>query len=172
MNLFRVHEDPRRAAVDLADSHVVKMATEGVQILCAALARHGEEVPWGVTHPRHPCVLWAGRSYGAGLWVFEHTEELCFEYTRRFGREHGALAALERVRRVLAVLPDRPADMPPVCVNPAAPAVLEGDPVMCYRWGMKRKYASWHALGRPARYTRAQVPGWLGEVADLVTRVE
>lgn len=34
MNLFVVHEDPKTAAIQLCDQHIVKLPTECVQILC------------------------------------------------------------------------------------------------------------------------------------------
>lgn len=89
MNIFAVNSDPRIAARQLCDKHVVKMPTESAQMLCTVLrGLDVKDVPYKSAHPKHPCTLWAGRTRSNFQWLLVHGEELCLEYTRRYNREH------------------------------------------------------------------------------------
>ena len=73
MNIFVLDKDPKKAATQQIDKHIVKMPLESAQMLCAALARHGrEDTPYKATHKNHPCTLWAGESQGNFRWLVKH----------------------------------------------------------------------------------------------------
>ena len=90
MNIFFLDRDPALAARFCSDQHVVKMVLETAQILCTALRRHGIPAPYKPTHPRHPCVLWAGDSLPHWQWTRRLGLELGMEYTHRRGRVHAS----------------------------------------------------------------------------------
>lgn len=159
MNVFASDPDPVRAALALADRHVVKMAVESAQILWTALhlAAPGAVPPGGYrpTHQGHPCVRWAAGSRDAYLWVADHGEALCAEYSYRYGREHGSLGPLLAARAAAGLVPPDPAPPPPQ----AMPEALRGpDPHEAYRRCLAAKYAAW---GPGARWTRREPPAWL-----------
>jgi hypothetical protein len=95
MNIFVLNEDPKQAARDQCDKHVVKMPLETAQMLCTALRQHGcDDVPYKSAHVKHPCTLWTGVSRDNFLWLVEHGIELCEEYTRRYGKVHASQAVI------------------------------------------------------------------------------
>jgi hypothetical protein len=159
VNVFASDPDPARAALALADRHVVKMALESAQIVWTALhlAAPSEVPPGGYrpTHQGHPCVRWAASSRAAYLWVADHGEALCAEYAHRYGRVHGSLAALLGARAAASLIPADPA--PPI--PQAMPEALRGpDPYAAYRRCLTAKYQAW---GPAARWTRREPPDWL-----------
>lgn len=87
-------ENPKIAARDLCNKHVVKMILESAQLLCAAASINKFdnllkcEFPYKLTHLKHPCTLWVVQSYDNFSWLCFHFEELCLEYTRRYGKKH------------------------------------------------------------------------------------
>ena len=53
------------------------------------------------THENHPCAIWARSSLGNYYWLVRLTEELCKEYTHRYGKVHmyertGLISLLQR----------------------------------------------------------------------------
>ena len=70
------------------DKHVVKMVLETAQMLCTAARAKGGWAPYGATHTKHPCTLWAQRSQENWSWLVEHGKALCAEYTRRYNKHH------------------------------------------------------------------------------------
>jgi hypothetical protein len=94
MNIFAVHVDPEVAARSLCDKHVVKMPLETAQMLCAVSWRFYVPAPYKVTHPKHPCILWAGETAANWLWLLRHGLALCSEYERRYWRVHASQKVL------------------------------------------------------------------------------
>ncbi len=157
MNIFFLDRDPLAAARLHSDVHVVRMATETGQILCAALHRHGLPAPWKPTHPRHPSVLWAGDSLAHWQWLRRLGLALCAEYTWRFGRSHGAAA-------VIAALPEAPPLPEAGWTDPpqAMPDAYKGpDAVAAYRAFYAAEKAVFARKG-PAKWTRRRRPAWMG----------
>jgi hypothetical protein len=154
MNIFALDSDPVRAAEYMCDKHVVKMALETAQLLCTALAQHGaEELPYKPTHRNHPCTIWAAESRANFLWLAEHGDAICREYSKRYGgREHKSRAVIVRAAEQSAKIPERSLTrfaqaMPDQYKN--------ADPVAAYRAyyiGDKARFASWRAP--------AVVPDW------------
>ena len=90
MNVFLLHEDPREAARGLVDKHVVKMTTEGVQILNTALHASGASdlAFYKPTHSNHPWCEWASESYEQWRLVADYTDAIGWEFIERYGKPH------------------------------------------------------------------------------------
>jgi len=84
MNIFVVHPSPKVAARMLCDKHIVKMPLESAQMLCAAYDPM-DNPPYKRVHYNHPCTQWARHSLANYKWLIEHANELCAEYTKRYG---------------------------------------------------------------------------------------
>ena len=155
MNVFFVDRNPRVAARQLCDVHVVKMAVESAQVLSTARHHLGLDAPYKPTHPKHPCVLWAREGIENFLWLHEHALGLCEEYTHRYGKLHGTAAHLE------ALLPGiRSALFAASWTEPAQAMPDEykrSDAVEAYRAFYHHKAATLPRF----TYKNRQAPGWL-----------
>jgi hypothetical protein len=115
MNIFVVETDPVEAAQALCDKHVPKMTVESVQMLVAALRRHGatdDDVPLtakGTPHrggyANHPSTRWTGDSISNFDWLFQHAYALCEEFQFRFNKEHACFKQLEKIVESSFLLP-------------------------------------------------------------------
>lgn len=103
MNIFVLDKSPEQAAQYHCDKHVVKMPLETAQMLCAVHWRYGNEPPYALSHPNHPCTLWAGQTVENYRWLVRLGLALCSEYTHRYGKRHGS----ERVIQLLKLPPLR-----------------------------------------------------------------
>jgi hypothetical protein len=89
MNIFVTSNCPTESARALDDKRVIKMVLESCQILNTTLITLGEAgIGYKPTHKNHPCVLWAGESYGNYHWLLAHFDALLNEYTERYGKIH------------------------------------------------------------------------------------
>ena len=93
MNIFYLHEDPRKAAEYQYNKHVVKMILESAQMLCTAHHCYGdqdqvENVPYKKAHLNHPSTVWTRRSRSTYMWLYNHMIALGDEYTKRYGKTH------------------------------------------------------------------------------------
>jgi hypothetical protein len=86
MNIFILSRDPREAAVQQCDQHVVKMTLESAQQLCGAF--DPGDAPYKRTHWNHPCSVWTRQSEANFDWHVEHAIELAREYSRRYAKVH------------------------------------------------------------------------------------
>ena len=86
MNIFVVDKDPTTAAQQLCDKHVVKMILESAQMLCAAYPKG--DAPYKRAFYKHPCTIWARESKDNYDWLLTHADEMCREYTYRYGKTH------------------------------------------------------------------------------------
>lgn len=144
MNIFVLDSDPRIAAKQHCDKHVVKMLLETVQLLSTARVTHGATAPYKATHKKHPCTIWVSASKTNYTWLVELGLALSDEYKKRFGKSH--LSG----RRLLEIL-DPPPNMPELGLTPFAQAMPEqykqiGDAVAAYRayyLGEKVRFAKW-----------------------------
>ncbi|HKJ18299.1 MAG TPA: pyrimidine dimer DNA glycosylase/endonuclease V [Xanthomonadales bacterium] len=152
MNIFILDTDIETCARYHCDAHVSKMILESVQILCTALNTRGIETPYKSTHKRHPCVLWAGKSYDNFSWLVQLARALNSEYRYRYQRErdHASIAVLREIESArfanegrtefVQAMPDR--------------FKVPGDAVSAYRnfyLGEKSRFAKW---------TRRPDPPW------------
>jgi len=150
MNIFVLDRDIVRCAQYHCDSHVSKMILESVQIMCTALHAKGFTPPYRPTHARHPCVLWAGRSYDNFLWLGQLARALNDEYRYRYAknRDHASIAVLNEIDQYqfeslgltefVQAMPDE--------------YKIKGDAVESYRRfyrGEKHAFAKWTQRARP-----------------------
>lgn len=90
MNIFATSPCPKESALYLDPRRRNKMIVESQQMLAAVMYRHswmdclplkvdtGE--PYKLTHPNHPCTIWAGNSGGNFYWLISHLEYLYTAY--------------------------------------------------------------------------------------------
>ncbi len=96
MNIFYLAYDPWQSAHMQCDKHVVKMSTETAQMVSTAMRllfpkiTENDTTLYKVSYPKHPCNLWARKSYQNLLWLMYHGTGLCTQYTLRYGREHAS----------------------------------------------------------------------------------
>ena len=93
MNIFAVDEDPKTAAQQLCDKHVVKMILESAQMLCSAFP--SGDAPYRRAFYNHPCSKWVRESQANYEWLLDHAYAMCQEYTRRYGKVHKSLDTIE-----------------------------------------------------------------------------
>jgi hypothetical protein len=159
LNIFVLDLDVQACAEYHCDQHVSKMILESVQILCTALNKKGLVTPYRSTHTRHPCVLWAERSYANFLWVRELTRALNSEYRWRFdrSRDHASIKVLDELAGYWFASVGRTEFAQAMPERYRVP----GDPVLAYRrfyLGEKIKFARWTKRPRPSWVT--QNGGW------------
>ena len=175
MNIFLLDLDQELCAQYHCDKHVVKMIVEYAQLLSTAhrlldgkletvayitklgknrtktiytLPDNREAILYKATHANHPCAVWARTSLRNYQWLVSLLDNLCTEYTKRYGRVHkvqasGLLKQLDRHPKafrtpITNVLTDRPQTMPEQYKRP--------DPVDAYRafyLGDKMRFAKW-----------------------------
>ena len=93
MNIFVVNKNPKIAARDLCDKHVVKMILESAQMLCSAF--ESGEAPYRRAYYNHPCTKWSRESQTNYEWLLAHAYGLCEEYFLRYGKIHKSLDAID-----------------------------------------------------------------------------
>lgn len=98
MNIFVLDKDPVVAAQSQCDRHVVKMILESAQILSTVMRTKGFEVGYKATHQRHPCTLWAGKTWANYEWLYEHFLALGEEYTHRYGKVHKSMGLADALK--------------------------------------------------------------------------
>lgn len=117
MNIHFFHSDPVYNANYLDDSRRNKMMIENLQMMSAALHRHGVDdqfkplaksgKPYRISHQSHPSTLWVGQTRQNLLWLCDYTEALYNRYKRAGGQAFtDVLTNLERVREGALRLPD------------------------------------------------------------------
>lgn len=151
MNIFATDTDPRKAARDLCDRHVPKMIVESAQMLCSV--HPAGAAPYRRCFVNHPCTLWTAASVGNYMWLVDHADEMCREYSSRWGsRTHKTQEVIAWARANIPSLPD-------LGVTPFAMAMPDQyksqDPVHSYRLYYcreKSRFAHWADM--------AKVPRW------------
>ena len=93
MNIFVLNNDPKIAARQLCDKHVVKMILESAQMLCSAF--ENGEAPYKRSYYNHPCTKWVRESQVNYEWLLTHAYEMCDEYHNRYGKIHKSLDAID-----------------------------------------------------------------------------
>ena len=153
MNIFYLSTDPRLAAKQHCDQHVVKMMVETAQLLCTAHHVCETATPnlYKPTHKNHPCAIWVRNSRANYQWAYRLLYWLCTEYEYRRGRK----SKVEELLPSLAVPPgslsSEPFVDPPQCMpekyksNNTVAAYQNyyiGDKTFA-RWVWKRKPPLW-----------------------------
>lgn len=116
MNIFYLNENPKLAATELCDQHVLKMAIESAQLLCTAHWETGGEAPYKRSHKNHPSSIWARENKSNYLWLVEHGLGICEEFTRRYGNDHKTRLVLEWCKYNLPDIPSGKFTTPPQCM--------------------------------------------------------
>ncbi len=155
MNIFVLDLDIEKCARYHCDRHVVKMILESTQIVCTVLNGKGFITPYKSTHTKHPCVLWAGRSFDNLQWLIRLARALNREYQYRYRKlkPHSSIRVLDRIKTMTfesCGLTEFAQTMPEKYRVP-------GDPVRAYRafyLGEKMRFARW---------TRRKRPKWVEE---------
>lgn len=113
MNIFYLDASPKIAAQMQGDKHVVKMILETAQMLSTAhrildgkakivinQKSNRKQKIWildnyimnnslyKATHINHPSSVWIRQSNLHYKWALDHFNELCNEYTHRYGKTH------------------------------------------------------------------------------------
>jgi hypothetical protein len=176
MNIFVLADSHELCAAAHADQHVGKMLLEAVQLLCTAHPQpqdprwpdmtptqrlQADLLPYKHTHVNHKCAVWTRRRRDNYLWLVAHAYALADEFAYRFGKEHGSRAALDWCfahadEAVFAehesAMTPHPQAMPEKYQRPVAVAAYRA-----YYAAEKRSLQ-----GRPAQWTRREVPEWFG----------
>ena len=155
MNIFVLDANIKRCARYHCDQHVVKMILESVQIMCTVLNKKGFATPYKSTHVKHPCVLWAEKSYDNFNWLLKLALALNDEYKYRYKKtsNHSSIDVLYEIRQT---------KFESIGLTEFAQAMpdkykVPGDAVSAYRnfyIGEKMKFAKW---------TRRKPPQWMKE---------
>lgn len=152
MNIFYVNSNPKLAAQDLVDKHVVKMPLETAQLLCSAFPQG--EAPYRRTHYNHPSAVWTRQSRGNYEWLINHGLALCQEYTKRYERNHSCHSIIvwcaENINRLS--FESEGFIEPPQCMPDECKVV--GDSVAAYR-----KYYNTHKRGM-YKWKSKSPPSW------------
>lgn len=105
------------------------------------------------THINHPSSVWARSSRANYRWLSRLGLELCYEYTRRYGRRHKTQIVIELCSaNTPNIFPDQPFEEPPQCMPDDSK--VPGDSVAAYRqYYIKHK-------AYMARWNHSQTPNW------------
>lgn len=152
MNIFLLDMDIETCAKYHNDKHVVKMITEGVQILSTCLHFYSLPAPYRSTHLNHPCCVWARKSLQNYQWLWTLMDNLGKEYTHRYDRTHlSHIRLLEQVPFIPnCVFIGSAFSLPPNCT----PYKEIEDTVSAYRqyYLIDKKHF--------CRWTRRNIPNW------------
>jgi len=132
MNIFALSRNPREAAEQMIDKHVVKMPTETCQMLhtnilfmqyfkehqeipsLAELKAFHREIGSELMKPamlNHPSTIWARQSRKNFKWLFQHGKWLCREYSYRYEKRHGSEIRIKDVHKYKELLREHPYPM-------------------------------------------------------------
>jgi hypothetical protein len=188
MNIFYLDNDTRVCAEMHNDKHLVKMILEYAQLLSTAhrvldgtptivlsatsgrkqtkYMLHGDidGVLYSATHINHPSAVWCRQSVANYMWLAELLEQLCGEYTYRYGKVH----KVERdglMQTLKNFIPKNIADKPFTEPTPAMPddVKVPGDSIASYRnyyINNKTHLASWKG-----KVNSRPIPMWYNVVS-------
>ena len=111
MNIFYLDYDTKTCAMYHNDKHCIKMILEYAQLLSTAhrvldgdnrvtlsasnrkkqiwvLPDNRDGILYSATHINHPSAIWCRKTDSNYMWLAELLEELCGEYTYRYGKTH------------------------------------------------------------------------------------
>ena len=179
MNIFYLDHDVKKCAEYHNDKHVVKMILEYCQLLSTAhrvldgtetmgLSKSGRKakrwvlndwrdaVLYSATHINHPSAVWCRQTYGNYKWLHCMLQELCKEYTYRYGKVHKCESS-----GLVTALMDEPTNISrTVSMTQPTPAMpddvkVEGDSIKSYRnyyINNKTHLANWKNRNQPEWY--------------------
>ena len=153
MNIFYLNTDPRIAAQQHCDQHVVKMMVETAQLLCTAhhVCETATDNLYKPTHKNHPSAVWVRSSRANYQWTYALLYWLCREYEYRRDRKSKVMELLPSLAIPPRSLPTTPFVDPPQCMpdqyktNDTVTAYqnyYQGEKTFA-RWTWKRKPPYW-----------------------------
>jgi hypothetical protein len=157
MNIFILHPHARLAARMLCDKHCSKMIVETAQMMAAGLIAHGAQphempltksgTPYRGGYANHPCTRWSYESRENFVWLAQHGDELCREFSRRYGKVHACQNPIGHMAAMLHLIPNGP----PTPFAQAMPDEFrDADAVVAYRaYYHSKTFAKWEK-GTPA----------------------
>lgn len=158
MNIFYLDTDPCKAAMMMADKHVVKMILESAQLLCTAhhiLDGSAPESFYKATHVNHPSAKWVRESQYHYNWLLAHLNALLAEYTHRYEKIHkvertGLNTALERL----------PTNIPYTSVAKPAPCCM---PPEFIKFGAVFNYREYYRVAKAHLHSwkKRSPPNWI-----------
>ena len=191
MNIFYLDHCPQKCAQYHVDKHVVKMILEYCQLLSTAhhiidgketiaesktgrkvkrwiLPDERETILYSATHVNHPSAVWCRQSDSNYIWLSKLLNELCKEYTYRYGKVHkcesdGLVKALfwnlpNNIPKAISFTGPTPA-MPDACKVP-------GDSLKSYRnYYIMEKSRMWSWKGK---INKREVPPFMKEWSQNV----
>lgn len=157
MNIFYLDHNPAICASMHNDKHCVKMIVETAQILSTVHHKYGSanlEQYYKPTHKNHPSTIWAGQTIRNYQWLWSLLNELCMEYTHRYGKSHKVVWS-----GLLQALYEPPIDIPnDIFTEP--PQAMPDDCKMDNSIDAYRKYYIVHK-SHIAKWTNREVPFWV-----------
>ena len=115
MNIFILDKNPEIAARMHCDKHIPKMCVEAAQMLASALRTHGATdkqmpltksgTPYKGGYKHHPCTVWASTNFGNFHWLLVHGTALCYEYQKRFNKEHACQQPIQHMVQLSGLIP-------------------------------------------------------------------
>lgn len=166
MNIFLLDLEPGKCAAMHCDKHIVKMATEYAQLLSTAARLLGyEHDGYRNTHTNHPCTQWAAKNVFHWCWLYRLAEAVGCEYTKRYGREHAATKALEKLPDCLRVcaksyLWSQPKEWPIVVPEDCLVAGKPAQSYQAYYLKHKAYFAKWRYSAEPAWWKNNKIQGY------------
>lgn len=105
MNIFFLHQNPKKCARYHSDKHVVKMILELTQLLtCAQYFNYDDKPPYTncykKTHVNHPMAKWVRESYDNYLFTLLLAFELCIEFKKRRNKTHACVYHLAKLHKL------------------------------------------------------------------------
>ena len=177
MNIFYLHNDPSACAKMHVDKHCVKMILEYAQLLSTAhryldgilvtgLSQSGrkrkqyiieddrDHLLYSATHINHPSAIWVRQSAANYMWLAEMLEELCKEYSYRYGKIH----KVESIGLMQTLKNNFPKNLPEGHWTEPTPAMpdhykVAGDSIQSYKnyyLGDKTRMFSWKNRETPS----------------------
>jgi hypothetical protein len=166
MNIFILDLNMENSAKYLVDKHCVKMILEHCQILCSALHINPDlkqqlginDIPYKLTHAKHPCVIWASKNYNNYCYLVAYTNAINREYKYRYAKDHKSYLLLKNCKLIsskfitlgksLAIEELSPAKCMPLDCQTESIV----DSYRCYYKNYKQHIFSW---------TKRRSPSWL-----------
>jgi len=170
MNIFKLDESPKLAAEMHCDKHCVKQILESLQILSCAVIRHGatpdqmpltaKGTPYRGGYPHHPSSRWGGDSRSNFLWLCDLAENLCKEYTFRYGKIHSCEAKLEILKDLSYLIPNGPET--PFAVAISQDSICRQKITNFENLSVVSKYREYYNYdkSRFAKWTKREAPNW------------
>jgi hypothetical protein len=180
LNIFYLDNDPKVCAEMHVDKHCVKMILEYAQLLSTAhrvldgtqhvgVSKTGrrrtvlalpdarDDVLYSATHINHPSAVWVRQSRANYNWLVSLFDELCKEYTYRYGKTHKTSALIDHLTygpRNISVVKSFTEPTPAMPDQYKVP----GNSIQSYKNyynGEKQRMFSWK---------KRDTPGWINKI--------